>query len=481
MRQRLRAATSDDSPKRARLEHVTKIGALVALPCRHGSGTLAMPMLTRCLAGLLAIASAAGASAGGSDLDAKPRLSLSIDDEDGLIEEGQLVTVTATLLNRSRATLEGRLAWLVHTVAFEPETRDPVDVSVEPRQSQDFTFQIALPSPGFADIECRLIGSGQEVLASKRTRLVHRPEEVRFPTTREPDFEAFWEGALEELRAIPLDARERPESRSETAEVLEVTLRSVGGVHVRGWLEVPVGDGPFPVLIRVPGYGQNMQPTGTRDMIVFSFNPRAHGNSQDEVPGRPVDYWIRGLDEKETYFYRGAYLDCLRAVDYIASREDVDPERIAVWGGSQGGGFAFAMAALDRRIDLCIADIPFLCDWVNYFKLSHWPEMTTWIEESEERSWPTTLRTLSYFDTMNLTERIRCPTFMGVGLQDRVCPPTTSFAAFNRIPGEKIFRIYPESSHGLPGKHYAEARAWMRSVFELDQAVTPAGLGDAHR
>jgi len=425
-------------------------------------------MITRFVAGILAIALAASASAGSSDLDAKPRLSLSIDDEDGLVEAEQVVTVTATLLNRSSATLEGRLVWLVHTTAFEPVTKDPLDVSIAPRQSSKFTFQIALPSIGFADIECRLLGGGQDVLASKRTRLAHRPEEVRFPTTREPDFEAFWEEALEELEAVPLDVQERPESRSETAEVFEITLRSVGGVHVRGWLEVPVGDGPFPALIRVPGYGQNMQPTGTRDMIVFSFNPRAHGNSQDEVPGRPLDYWIRGLDEKETYFYRGAYLDCLRSIDYIATREDVDPERIAVWGASQGGGFAFAMAALDRRIDLCIADIPFLCDWVNYFKLSHWPDMSSWIEESEERSWSTTLRTLSYFDTMNLTERIQCPTFMGVGLQDRVCPPTTSFAAFNRIPGEKTFRIHPENGHGLPREHYADAHGWMRSVFELD-------------
>lgn len=59
---------------------------------------------------------------------------------------------------------------------------------------------------------------------------------------------------------------------------------------------------------------------------------------------------------------------------------DVDQNRIAIWGGSQGGGFAFATAALDSRVDMCVADIPFLCDWHNYFKLTKWPEMNEWIE-----------------------------------------------------------------------------------------------------
>ena len=70
------------------------------------------------------------------------------------------------------------------------------------------------------------------------------------------------------------------------------------------------------------------------------------------------------------YYYRGAYLDCVRAVDYLSSREDVDQDRIAIWGGSQGGGLAFATASLDPRIDLCVADIPWLCDWENYLTLA---------------------------------------------------------------------------------------------------------------
>ena len=51
--------------------------------------------------------------------------------------------------------------------------------------------------------------------------------------------------------------------------------------------------------------------------------------------------------------YRGTYLDGVRAVDFVCLLNDVDQNRIAVWGGSQVGGFAFASAALERTVRLC--------------------------------------------------------------------------------------------------------------------------------
>ncbi|MGB4710391.1 MAG: acetylxylan esterase [Fuerstiella sp.] len=118
-----------------------------------------------------------------------------------------------------------------------------------------------------------------------------------------------------------------------------------------------------------------------------------------------------------------------------------------------------------------MADIPFLCDWQNYFKLTKWPEMNEWIEEDENRTWDATLRTMSYFDTLNLCDRIKCPTIMGVGLQDQICPPTTSFAAFNRIPGRKLHRIYVDRGHGMDDEHWLWV--WNQIASEFDTATKP--------
>ena len=104
---------------------------------------------------------------------------------------------------------------------------------------------------------------------------------------------------------------------------------------------------------------------------------------------------------------------------------------------------------------------------VSNFKLSEWPEMESWICDASNRSWQTTLKTLSYFDTMNLAGRIRCPVKMGIGLQDDVCPPSTSFAAFNRVRGQRKFNIYPTHGHGVPDDHYTAGWRWIEDRFRI--------------
>ena len=75
-----------------------------------------------------------------------------------------------------------------------------------------------------------------------------------------------------------------------------------------------------------------MMPSGRGEpVVILSFNPRGHGNSTEDVPHDPADYWVRGLDDREGYFYQGAYTDCVRAVDFLAWRPEVDITRIATF------------------------------------------------------------------------------------------------------------------------------------------------------
>ena len=324
------------------------------------------------------------------------------------------------------------------------------------------SLDVHLPVPGFQQVTCRVNGDERKV------RVYREPEKIQKPLTKQPDFAAYWMLSLLSLSRIPMDVHIRDVSTAKGIRLSEVTISSLDRVAVRGWLEEPVKPGRYPAVLRVPGYGGSMEPLGMfTDRVVFSFNPRGHGNSQDTVKGKPEDFWIRGLDDKAGYFYQGAYMDCVRAMDFLVQHRSVDPSRIAVWGGSQGGGLAFATAALSSNVALCLADIPFLCDWDGYFKLSDWPEMESWICDASNRSWQTTLKTLSYFDTMNLAGRIRCPVKMGIGLQDDVCPPSTSFAAFNRVRGHREVNIYPTHGHGVPDDHYTAGWRWIEDRFRI--------------
>jgi cephalosporin-C deacetylase len=403
------------------------------------------------------------------DKNSRLDLTISSDAVAGMGNPNDPVKFTVKLVNNGDKSVNGMLGWSINSTAIPLAKIPDQAIRVDAGKTKEFTKTIMLPQAGFVEMVCKFQQSETVKSIQKKSRVGCNSNQLRTPLTKQNDFDEFWERSIAELKSVPpaFKTIERSKMSDGDIRVFEVSMRSHNQVRVRGWLEVPSkASKPLPVVIRVPGYGQSMKPIGKcDDMVVFSFNPRGHGNSQQDISGQPNNFWIRGLDNAETYYYRGSYLDCIRAVDFIAARPDVDQDKIAIWGGSQGGGFAFATAALDSRVDYCIADIPFLCDWINYFRLSHWPEMDNWIAEQPQRSWESTLRTLSYFDTMNLAERIRCPTLMSVGLQDGVCPPTTCFNTFNRIPGEKNYRIYPNKRHGLGKEHYAWIWTQLREAF----------------
>jgi len=242
----------------------------------------------------------------------------------------------------------------------------------------------------------------------------------------------------------------------------------MAGLTLRGWLEVPKKEGKYPALLRVPGYTENLRPIDKYDdLIVFSFNTRDHGES-DDTGKRGWDMWVRGMDNKYDFFYRNIILDCIQALGYLCSRDDVDTDRVAVWGGSQGGGLSFTTSALDDRIALCIADIPFLCEFPMYLEISHWNEIDAWFDQNPDQTWESMFKTLSYFDTKNMADKITCPVYMGIGLQDDVCPPATSFISYNYLKCPKAFNIYKYEQHGQPDSHYESRFLKIREVFKMD-------------
>jgi cephalosporin-C deacetylase len=59
---------------------------------------------------------------------------------------------------------------------------------------------------------------------------------------------------------------------------------------------------------------------------------------------------------------------------------------------------------------------------------------------------------LGYIDIQHLAPRVRGSVLMAATLMDKVCPPSTQFAAYNSITAPKELLIYPDFAHeGLPG------------------------------
>ena len=299
--------------------------------------------------------------------------------------------------------------------------------------------------------------------------------EYKPPLTRQPDFADFWAKTLAEARG-PLNADVKqvdypvPEVR-----VFDVRYDGFAGARVGGWYILPsdasAGD-PLPTLVFYHGYSgsrsevYHYMPWALQGYAVFAIDVRGQsGTSTDSGPystGHVKGWMTQGILDEHEYYYRGVYADCVRALDFCCAQPEVDVTRIGIAGGSQGGGLTLAVAGLDRRPALAMADVPFLCHFERPLDISDkypYREIADFIRRypgTDER----VFRTLSYFDGMNLTPDIACPTLVTVGLEDMVCPPSTVFAAYNHIPALKHIDIFRYFAHEVPGVHSVTKFGW---------------------
>ena len=229
-------------------------------------------------------------------------------------------------------------------------------------------------------------------------------------------------------------------------------MKSLGGVEVQGYLTMPAKaskKNTMPVLVHYMGYGSkpwHAEPYEGMNRIEFVLSTRGQGLNE---PANEYGEWaLYGLGDRDQYYYRGAYMDLIRAIDFVCSLPEVDTRYIFAEGGSQGGAFTLVACSLDGRIRAAAPWIPFLNDFPDYFKIEHWPGDVLVKKQHELGLSDADLyKMLSYFDVKNFTRRITCPIMMGIGLQDPTCPPHTNFAGYNLITSQKQFVIYPECKH----------------------------------
>lgn len=370
------------------------------------------------------------------------------------------VNINLKLVNKARKPIPGDIS--LHIVSdfgqeLESETKK---LEVSEKSTKQANFSVPEIQPGFY----RATVTFESDLAYKKLAFGfgYEPEKIISPVDTLDGFTKFWKQTKEELATVDPQFRmiKIDSLCTEKRIIYLVEMRSLGNALIRGWYSVPTAPGRYPAIMQVPGYSSMMTPESVDygDKIIgFALNIRGHGNSQDNVnPGFP-GYLQTGLPDKETYIYRGAYMDCLRGIDFLFSRPEVDTTHVAVEGGSQGGALTYATAALDnKRIVACAPLVPFLSDFRDYFKVAVWPgnEFKTYVEVEKKMTWEDLFNTLSYFDIKNLAGWIRCPMFMGVGLVDDVCPPHINFAAYNQVRSPKQYVIYPKAGHGLPEDYY---------------------------
>ncbi len=354
-------------------------------------------------------------------------------------------------LEKGPYTLETKVAFtgpatmqLVTDLSLMADEPDVVlEKQVEAGEDSVLTVALGKLKPGFYEVRLR---------DSIRFNIGVRPDEVKSPVDAPDDMREFWDLTLSNLKQIPLEAAWEPvpEASNEVRESYRISYESFGGATAGGLLCIPVKPGKYPVHIQYMGYGAdvyNFDPSANPERIDFLVSVRNQGIFRDSE-ARWID---RGLDSRENFYYRGAFADAVRAIDFIATLDKADMDHVVAYGESQGGALTVAAAALDHRIKAIAPAVPFLGDYRDYYKIVWWPVhevMETADAQGLDRE--EVYKMLTYFDIKNLAQWVECPAYMAFGLQDPTCPPHTNFAIYNNLgSSEKHFWCVPTCGHAM--------------------------------
>lgn len=288
-------------------------------------------------------------------------------------------------------------------------------------------------------------------------------------TPRPDDFDEYWARALTDLEAQPADVEIVPaEFQTPYARCSHLWFTGTGGARVHSKLLQPVTP-VGPAVLEFHGYTGysgdwvSKLPYVALGHTVAALDMRGQGGlSVDEIPvagWSMATYLLRGIDDDpDNLLYRHLYLDTVRLAQIVMGLDGVEADRVGATGFSQGGGLTLACAALEPRIRLAAPVYPFLCDYQRAWELdlekAPYDEITAYFRKRDplhQRENEVFTR-LGYIDAQHLAPRIKAKTVLTVALNDWVCPPSTQFAAYNKMTCEKSYRLYPDYAHEtLPG------------------------------
>ena len=357
----------------------------------------------------------------------------------------------------------GRIDWEVRL-----SLRTPVIASGSVQHNGGTTaIPYLSPHPAFVTFAARLNGQYD---AETATFSKHRLDAL----AQEPaDFDAFWQNQKDQLAAVPLDIQIYLQQRNTYSSTYAFNLAQVDGRRVYGYVVVPDGDGPFPATLRLPAFGRGANLTtpdvaGAERGNALAVSVNIHNNppNQEAFDG----YEPNVILEPETYYYRWAILGAVRAIDYIATRGDWNQRDLMVYGDSQGGGLSILVAGIDGRPNAVLASTAALSQHagLRFDRPAGFPyflELANALYAPDQSLLDRAYAATGYYDAIFAARRFRGVSQHYVGYLDDICPPSTSYAAHNAMPGPKAMLHALDNGHRPPREFIEDRGEFMREHF----------------
>jgi len=365
-----------------------------------------------------------------------------------------------------------------------------IDLAAGPEMYQDVKKQTVLKDgtlklsgtmrqPGFYRVDVTAHVGGKDYKGA--CGAAFSPERLQPSTVMPADFQSFWQDAVAEARKTDLDPMKRllPERCTKDVNVYEVSFQNERwGSRTYGILCVPVKEGKYPALLRVPGAG--VRPYGgdvyTASQGAITLEIGIHGvpvTMEQKVydnlnNGALMGYWEYNMDSREKHYYHHVILGCIRAIDYISEYTPWNHQELGVTGSSQGGFLSLATAGIDQRVTFYAPVHAALCDHTNSLKgiACGWPHYFYWNKgKGQEKQ----IEVSRYYDGVNFARLItdKQTGWFSFGYNDDVVPPTTAWATYNTVKGPKEISPYRATWHFWYQEQWDEWENWLLKQMKV--------------
>jgi fermentation-respiration switch protein FrsA (DUF1100 family) len=235
-----------------------------------------------------------------------------------------------------------------------------------------------------------------------------------------------------------------------------VALRT-DGIEI---VEVPYLDGSLPAYL-VPSAtddGAAVVLFGGLDsckeeLITFAVKLAARGITTLSVdgPGQAEALKLRGIRSRFDYEVPAG-----AALEYLASRQEIDAERIGLIGTSMGGYYAGRAAAFEPRFAACVlygAQYDYRETWIRRLNIQPGSPIAApqhhLFDVLGVETWEEALATLEAFTLRGVAGRISCPFLIVHGEHDRQILPEDAAALYEEVGSpQKELRIFTDEEGG---------------------------------
>jgi dipeptidyl aminopeptidase/acylaminoacyl peptidase len=261
-----------------------------------------------------------------------------------------------------------------------------------------------------------------------------------------PELVAIRNGELQSIVSFGHEGTEAVKARAGRIE--PVRWNAPDGLEIHGWLVLPEGEAPYPLVMSVHGgpvyVNRNWWLGRWRVAYLLAsvgyavFYPNPRGSS---TRGQDYARLVKGdMGGADTYDY-------LSGLDELVARGIADPSRIGVTGISYGGFMSSWLITQDQRFAAAVPVSP-VTNWYSQHRTCQIPDFDV-LFLADDHAAPDG----RYFERSPamFAHRVRTPTMIMAGELDQNTPPGQALEFHQSLLEsgvESVLVMYPEAVHG---------------------------------